>query len=206
MTRSTGRRPTHIALTRQLSAYASSNTTSPPTVGDPRGIPVVADPADRAREVPVVGAEAQAVEERDGSGAHRDDVAENPADAGGGALEGLDRGRVIVALDLERDGEAVAEVEHARVLTRALEHARALARQPPQEQRRVLVAAMLRPEQGKDRELEVVRLPSEQGDDTVELLVREAERAVDRLCHGGAQVTIVAAGPGRDYLAPRRVV
>ena len=50
----------------------------------------------------------------------------------------------------------------------------------------MLVAAVLRPEQGEDRELEVVRLPPEQGDDTVELLVGEAERAVDRLCHGGA--------------------
>ena len=60
----------------------------------------------------------------------------------------------------------------------------------------MLVAAVLRPEQGEDRELEVVRLPPEQGDDTVELLVREAERAVDRLSDGGAQATIVAAGPG----------
>ena len=109
----------------------------------------------------------------------------------GSTAEGM-----VVALDLERDGEAVAEVEHAGVLTRALEYALALGRQPPQEQRRMLVAAVLRPEQGEDRELEVVRLPPEQGDDTVELLVGEAERAVDRLCHGGAQAVILAAGPG----------
>ena len=69
----------------------------------------------------------------------------------------------------------------------------------------MLVAAVLRPEQGEDRELEVVRLPPEQGDDTVELLVGEAERAVDRLCHGGAQAVILAAAR-RDYLTRRRVV
>jgi hypothetical protein len=39
---------------------------------------------------------------------------------------------VVVALDLERDGEPVAEIEDAGVLTRPLEHALAVARQPPQ--------------------------------------------------------------------------
>jgi hypothetical protein len=53
----------------------------------------------------------------------------------------------------------------------------------------VLVAAVLRPEQREDRELEVVRLAAQQVDDTVELLVGEAERTVDRLSDGRAQVT-----------------
>jgi hypothetical protein len=39
VSRSTGRRPTHIALTRQLSRYDSSNTASPPTVGTPTQLP-----------------------------------------------------------------------------------------------------------------------------------------------------------------------
>ena len=70
--------------------------------------------------MPVGRAEAEAVEQRDRPGAHRRDVAEDPADAGRGALERLDRRRVVVALDLERDRLAVAEVEHARVLARPL--------------------------------------------------------------------------------------
>jgi hypothetical protein len=45
----------------------------------------------------------------------------------------------------------------------------------------VLVAAVLRPEEREDRELEVVRLPLEQVADPVELAVRETERAVERL-------------------------
>ena len=39
MSRSTGSSPTHIALTRQLSRYASSKTASPPTVGTPTQFP-----------------------------------------------------------------------------------------------------------------------------------------------------------------------
>ena len=78
----------------------------------------------RGEKWPVRLAEAEAVEQRDRPRAHRDDVAEDPADAGRGALERLDRGRVVVALDLERDGEPVAEVEHAGVLAGPLQHAR----------------------------------------------------------------------------------
>ena len=123
MTRSVGSSPTHIAFTRQLSRYASSKTVSPPTVGTPTRVPVRRDPAHRARELVAGLGEAEPVEERDRPRAHRDDVAEDPADAGRGALERLDGGRVVVALDLERDRDPVAEVEHARVLARALEHA-----------------------------------------------------------------------------------
>jgi hypothetical protein len=42
----------------------------------------------------------------------------------------------------------------------------------------VLVAAVLRPEQREDGELEVVRRPAEQVADPVELTVGEAERPV----------------------------
>ncbi len=125
-------------------------------------VPVRADPADSARErVPGLG-EAQSVEQRDRARSHGDDVAEDPADSRRGALERLHGGRVVVALDLERDREAVAEVEDARVLSWPLEHAFPVARQPLQEQCRMLVAAVLRPEKREDRELEVVGVACEQ--------------------------------------------
>jgi hypothetical protein len=88
---------------------------------------------------------------------------------------------VVVALDLERHGLAVAEVDDARVLARALEDARRLRREALEEQRRVLVGAVLRPEEREDGELEMVRLPLEQLLDTVELPVGQAEGAVERL-------------------------
>src|SRR5207248_5434862 len=123
----------------------------------------------------------EAVQQRDGPRTHRDDVAEYAAHAGGGPLKGLDRGRMIVRLDLEGDRLALTEVDHAGVLTRALEDAVAGRRQPAQQGRRVLVAAVLGPEQREDRELEVVQLASEKTRDPVELPVRQPERAVQML-------------------------
>ena len=164
-------------------------------VRDADRVAVGADAADRAREVVVGGAEAEAVEERDRPRAHRDDVAQDAADAGRGALERLDGRGVVVALGLEGDGEPVAEVEHAGVLARALQHARAAARQPLQEQRRVLVAAVLRPEEREDGQLEVVRLALQQLLDTRVLPVREAELAVKWLFRDRAQDVSLAAAP-----------
>jgi hypothetical protein len=88
---------------------------------------------------------------------------------------------VVVALDLERDRLPVAEVDDARVLAGPLEDARRLGREAPQEERRVLVAAVLRPEEREDGKLEVVRLALEQLLDTVEFPVGQSEGAVERL-------------------------
>jgi hypothetical protein len=74
---------------------------------------------------------------------------------------------VVVRLDLERDRRAVAEVEDARVLTGALQDLLANRGQPLQERGGVLVAAVLGPEEGEDRELEMVRVAPEQLPDTV---------------------------------------
>ncbi len=52
-----------------------------------------------------------------------------------------------MALDLERDRFAVAEIEHAGVLAGPLQHALTLRREPLQQQRRMLVAAVLRPQE-----------------------------------------------------------
>jgi hypothetical protein len=88
---------------------------------------------------------------------------------------------MVVALDLEGHGFAVAEVDDAGVLAWALEDARRFRREALEEERRVLVAAVLRPEEREDGELEVVRLPLEQLLDTVEFPVGQAEGAVERL-------------------------
>src|SRR2546425_267243 len=70
-------------------------------------------------------AEAERIEEGDGAGAHREDVPQDSAHPGGGALEGLDERGVIVALDLEDDGPAVADVDDAGILAGPLQHVRA---------------------------------------------------------------------------------
>ncbi len=92
-------------------------------VRDADAVPVVADAGNRALEVPVRLAEAEPVEQRDRARTHGDDVAQDPADARRRALEWLDGGRVVVRLRFERNGNAVAEVDHAGVLARPLEHA-----------------------------------------------------------------------------------
>src|SRR5919201_340324 len=112
---------------------------------------------------------------------HRDDVAQDPADARRGALERLDCARVVVALDLERDHEPLAEVDDARVLAGPLQDSLAFGRQPLEQQRRMLVAAVLGPQQREDRELEAIRLPAEQVADPGELAVRQPEGAMKRL-------------------------
>src|SRR3954454_22712366 len=85
-------------------------------------VAVVADPRDRAVEQVARAlrrlrvAEAQRVEHRDRARADREDVAQDPADAGRCALERLDGARVVVRLDLERAREPTADVDGARVL------------------------------------------------------------------------------------------
>ena len=82
---------------------------------------------------------------------------------------------------LNATANAVAEIEHARVLTGPLEDAIACGRQTSQQQRGVLVAAVLRPEQREHCELEVVRIALQQFADSLVLAVREPEGAVERL-------------------------
>ena len=59
----------------------------------------------------------------------------------------------------------------------------------------MLVAAVLRPEEREDGELEVVRLALQQLEDTVVLPVGEAELAVEWLFRDEAQSASLAATP-----------
>ena len=95
---------------------------------------------------------------------------------------------MVVALDLEGDRLAVAEVDDSGVLARALENAGRVGRKPLEEERRVLVAAVLRPQEREDRELEMVRLALHQLADSVELPVGQAEGAMQRLFGDRRQV------------------
>jgi hypothetical protein len=69
-----------------------------------------------------------------------------------------------------------------------LEDALTLRRQALQQTCRVLVAAVLGPEQREDGELEVVRVAPEQLADAGELPVGQTERAVQRLCGNDRQI------------------
>ena len=119
-------------------------------------------------------AEAQRVQQRDRPRAHREDVADDAADAGRRALIRFDERRVIVRFDLEDRGEPVADVDRAGVLARPLQHLRPFGRQRPQVHARALVAAVLGPHHREDAELGQVRLAPEEGDDALVLVRLEA--------------------------------
>ena len=88
------------------------------------------DRAARARAFRAVQvAESQRVHQRDRSRAHREDVANDAAHTGRGALVRLDERWMVMGLDLEDGCETVADVDGARVLARSLQHARPLSRQ-----------------------------------------------------------------------------
>ena len=119
-------------------------------------------------------AEAQRVEQRDRAGAHRKDVAHDAADAGGRALIRLDEGRVVVALHLEDARLPVVDVDHARILAGAADHARAADREFAQVQPRGLVRAMLGPHDREHAQLDIVRLAAEAVEDDAVFLRLEA--------------------------------
>ena len=176
----------------------------------PDRVAVVADPAHRAveqvaRADRVELAEAEAVEERDRPRPDREDVAHDAADPGRRALERFDRARVVVGLDLEGDRVAGADVDGAGVLARPHHHPLALGRQPPQQLARVLVGAVLGPEQAEHRQLDVVRLAPQLLDDQLVLGVGQAELAVFGARGGDETPTPEGSsqGPDRRALATR---
>ena len=136
--------------------------------GHAHAIAVVADARhDTGDEVPGLGvvgcAEAERIHVGDGPRAHGEHVAHDAADAGRGPLIRLDIGGVVVALHLEHGRLAVANVDDACILARALDHLRALGRQLLQPHPRGFVGAMLGPHHREDAELGQRRLAPEHG-------------------------------------------
>ena len=153
------------------------------------------DPVDEVPR-PRVGrvAEPQGVEDRDRPRAHREHVAQDPADAGRRALVRLDGGRVVVGFDLERDREPVADRDHAGLLPHPGDDVAAGGRERREQRPRALVRAVLAPHDAEHRELEVVGVAAELLADRLELDVLEPEGPVQR---GG--------GRGRHPATPRQL-
>jgi len=61
-------------------------------------------------------AEAQEIEARDRPRPHGEDVAQDAADAGRGALIGLDIARMVVALHLEHNRQTIADIDDTGIL------------------------------------------------------------------------------------------
>ncbi len=126
--------------------------------GDADAIAVAADAVDDAGDqvahLGMIGpAETQRVEVGDRASAHREDVAQDAADAGRRTLIRLDIGRVVVALHLEDRRLAVADVDHAGILAGAADHLRAGGGELLQMGAARFVRAMLGPHHREDAEL-----------------------------------------------------
>ena len=153
-------------------------------------VAVAADAGDDALEQ-VAGAgvveraEPQRVHERDRTRPHREDVADDAADAGGRALVGLDRRRVVVALDADGDGQPVADVDHTGALARARPAPTGASVGKRREVAlRRLVGAVLGPHHRVHRQLELGGLAAQQLDDGGELVVGESELPMQGFAHG----------------------
>ena len=179
-------RPTHIALTRQLLLVAGLEVDLAADRRHPDRVAVVrrcraprrrADSASARNRL----AEAQRVEDCDRPRPEREDVAQDPADPGRGALERLDGAGVVVRLDLEGDRVAVAEIDRAGVLARTHHDPLTLGRQPAQQLARVLVGAVLGPQQREHRQLDAVGIAPDQLADALVLGVGQPELAVAAL-------------------------
>ena len=155
---------------------------------DADAVSVVRDAGDDAGEKPAVRfrsafrsiatvdrPEAQRIEQKLRARAHRENVANDSADAGRRALEWLDRARVIVALDLERDRPAVADIDHAGVFfARPNENVRAGRRKFLQFAPRIFVGAMLAPHDRENPQLGEIRFAAENFLDAFVFFRREA--------------------------------
>src|SRR5690242_1568235 len=80
---------------------------------------------------------------------------------------------MVVRFDLERDGKAVTDRDHARILARSLQHVRRVGRQRLQHRARMLVRAVLAPERTHDTELGERGLAAEHLSQTLKLVARE---------------------------------
>ena len=158
-------------------------------------------------------AEAERVHDGDGARAHRDDVAHDAADSGRRSLERLHVARVVVALDLERDGPALADIHHAGVLAHAdhevLGHLGAdLLTELAQPHLARLVGAVLAPHHRVHRQLAARRAPAEDRPDPFVLVGLQPERGERLLFLGGGGGVADGVDGGRAHagMAPRQMV
>src|SRR6266550_149627 len=106
---------------------------------------------------------------------HRKNVSNDSANTCGCALKRLDRARVIMALDFERDCPTVANVDHSRIFfARFDQNIRAGRGKLLQFLPRIFVRAMFAPHHGKNTELREVRLAPEDFLDPLEFFRRKA--------------------------------
>ena len=109
-------------------------------------------------------AKADGVHHCDGPRAHGENVAQNAANAGGGALKRLNKAGMVVRFDFEGNGVIAADINDSGIFSRPLQHQLAASGQLAEMNARAFVGAMLAPHHAEDAELSVGGLAAEQRD------------------------------------------
>ena len=164
--------PRRKGVDQDVAVVAAIETNFAADGGHAEGIAVAADAGDHAgdqmaRLGMVRRAEAERIHRGDRAGAHGEDVAQYAADPGRRALIGLDIGGVVVALHLEDDRLAVADIDDAGILAGAADDALPRGRQQPQPGLGGLVRAVLVPHGREDAELGDARLAANELEDAL---------------------------------------
>ena len=118
--------------------------------------------------------------------AHGENIANDSTDAGGRALERFDGARVIVALDFERHGPAVTDIDDARVFfTRFDENVGPARGKFFQFAPGVFVRAMLAPHHRENAELGEIWIAAENLFDALEFVRGQTVFRDELRCDGG---------------------
>jgi hypothetical protein len=120
-------------------------------------------------------AETQRVHNGDGTRAHSEHIAQDAADAGGGALERLDEARVVVAFHFENGRQPLADIDRAGVLPRAVDDVRRLGREFGQVSAARLVGTVLAPHDREHAQFGDVRRAAELFERQIVLVAGKAE-------------------------------
>ena len=123
------------------------------------------------------GTKAERVHDRERPRAHGEDVAQDAADAGGRALVRLDVAGMVVRLDFEGAGPAVAHVDDAGIFARPLDHAVAFGGQALEVHAAGFVRAVFAPHHAEDAQLSERRNPAQCRQDAFVLVRGDAVRS-----------------------------
>src|SRR5918999_828086 len=119
-------------------------------------------------------AEAQRIERSDGARAHREDIAQDTADPGGGALIRLNERRMVVTFHLERHGEPAADVDDTGIFPGPLKYVATFSGKVFEKIARAFIATMLGPHYRENAQLGIVRFAPESLYDLLVFVRRES--------------------------------
>ena len=134
--------------------------------GDAQAFAIVGNAADSPLEEPSAALQAQVPEAQGIEDGHRPrphgkDIANNPPHSGGGAVVGLHRRGVVVALNLKGNSQPFAGADYPGILPGALNHLGPLGGQSLEQVAGMLITTVLRPHDADEGQLQLIGAPAQ---------------------------------------------